>query len=68
MKSIKLELTWVEPYEPPLPVEDRFGLIDSVGVTENGIRVEFYKGKDLGVHLHKNALFVHESYLEESND
>lgn len=65
MKEIKLELTWLESYDLPLPVDNTFGLIDCVGVTENGIRVEFYKGKDLGVHLHRNALYVHESNLDE---
>ena len=68
MGTINLETTWLQPYEVPLPVDSKFGIIDSVGVTENGIRVEFYKGKDLGVHLHINALYVHESNLENDDE
>ncbi|QDP64839.1 MAG: hypothetical protein GOVbin2917_154 [Prokaryotic dsDNA virus sp.] len=65
MKKVNITLSWMSPYDAPLPVDDKFGDIRGVGVTENGIRVEFYTGEDSGVYLHKNALYVHESNLED---
>lgn len=57
--KIKLQVGNLEFYQYPIVKDSVFGEIRAKAFTENGIRVEFYSGTDVGIHLHKNALFVH---------
>ncbi|QHZ59830.1 hypothetical protein HWD03_gp070 [Alteromonas phage vB_AmeM_PT11-V22] len=62
--KINLNINYVEPYSYPYPLLQGFGHIVYKGFTENGVRVEVYIGEDVGVHLKRNALFVHLSEVD----